>query len=84
MLFRSIEKNIENVGEEIMSDYPFDGKSLFLRGEFSDYINRDDEFEIRQLFLKAEIKTIYGAGHWLHADKPLEFLDAIFNFLSGQ
>jgi esterase len=36
---------------------------------------------MRGLFPLSEIRTIAGAGHWVHADQPEEFLRLILNFL---
>jgi pimeloyl-ACP methyl ester carboxylesterase len=54
---------------------------LFIRGGKSNYINDADEPLIRGLFPQSEIKTIAEAGHWVHADKPEEFLRLVLNFL---
>ena len=60
---------------------PFEKPALFLRGDRSDYILPDDEPLIRKHFPAAEIITIQGAGHWLHAEKPQEFFEAVREFL---
>jgi pimeloyl-ACP methyl ester carboxylesterase len=36
-----------------------------------------------QLFPAARIETIPGAGHWLHAEAPDEFLAAVRAFLEA-
>jgi len=54
---------------------------LFIRGEFSRYINSEDEMNIRRLWPKAKIITIKDAGHWVHAEQPGAFLEAIRNFI---
>ena len=56
---------------------PFSGPALFLRGGQSDYVLDPDEQVIRRLFPRAEIVTIEGAGHWLHAEQPTRFLEAV-------
>ena len=60
---------------------PFDKPTLFVRGSRSDYIKDGDFALIKTLFPKAEIITIDGAGHWVHADKPAELLTVLRNFL---
>lgn len=42
----------------------------FLKGEYSDYINDDDIRKISLMFPGAELLTVPGAGHWIHADNP--------------
>lgn len=53
-------------------------KVLFLAGEKSNYI---DQQSVKKLFPNAEIKTIDNAGHWLHAEQPELFCDAVNEFL---
>lgn len=55
--------------------------TLFLRGELSDYIQDSDIELIGKLFENVEITTIPGAAHWLHADNPAFFTEAVRNFL---
>lgn len=59
----------------------YDGETLFVRGELSDYI--DDQYvpETLEIFTNARIETITGGGHWLHAQKPKEFSEILLNFL---
>ena len=60
---------------------PFDKPALFIRGSRSDYIKDSDFALIRELFPQAELATIEGAGHWVHAEKPAELLALLRNFL---
>lgn len=60
----------------------FDGPALFVRGGASDYVRPEHEPRIRALFPAAEIRTIEGAGHWVHADRPREFIALVDRFLS--
>lgn len=60
----------------------YHGPTLFLYGLLSDYVRAEDHDLIRSLFPKAIFQALDGAGHWLHADKPREFLDAVISFLS--
>jgi len=62
---------------------PFDKPVLFIRGSRSDYIKNEDWPLIQKLFPKAELVTIEGAGHWVHAEKPAELLEVIRNFLGS-
>jgi esterase len=54
--------------------------SLFIRGELSNYILDDDIPEIENLFPDSQYITISQAGHWVHAEKPDEFVDAVLGF----
>jgi pimeloyl-ACP methyl ester carboxylesterase len=53
-----------------------------LRGGRSPYIKDSDLPLIRQLFPQAQLETIEGAGHWLHAEAPQAFLSALGRFLN--
>jgi esterase len=53
---------------------------LFIRGALSNYILDDDFPEIEEWFPEAELVTIENAGHWVHAEAPEEFIDAVLTF----
>jgi pimeloyl-ACP methyl ester carboxylesterase len=78
---RGLAENYLSLGEPISAWTPFAGPALFIRGEKSNYINWADEPLIRELFPRSEIQTIAGAGHWVHADQPEEFLRLVLNFI---
>lgn len=77
-----IETAIEAVGGGLDKDVSFNGPSLFISGGNSDYIKQDDYQLIANLFPSAEIKTVDGAGHWVHAEKPEDLKNVVLNFLS--
>lgn len=56
--------------------------SLFLGGAKSDYLLSIYNTAIYQYFPAAEITMIEGAGHWLHAEKPNEFLNEVKTFIN--
>jgi len=55
----------------------YDGPVTVINGERSDYISADDRPRFTRLFPRVEFVTIAGAGHWLHADKPEAFIEAV-------
>jgi pimeloyl-ACP methyl ester carboxylesterase len=59
----------------------FEKSTLFVRGGPSEYITRADQKIILKLFPRAKIETIPEAGHWLHAEKPEEFIRIVRSFL---
>lgn len=59
----------------------YDGPSLFVHGGKSSYVTAAHHDGIRRLFPAASIVTIDGAGHWIHADRPGEFLACVESFL---
>lgn len=56
--------------------------ALFIRGEKSRYIQDADIPRIREIFPNSSLVTIPGAGHWVHADAPEPFVNAIISFLN--
>jgi pimeloyl-ACP methyl ester carboxylesterase len=54
--------------------------TLFLRGELSNYILSEDENSLEELFPDSILQTIPNAGHWLHAEQPDTFFDAVMGF----
>lgn len=73
--------NIEEIGKPLDTLKRYQGDTLFLKGERSDYILEEDERGIMNAFAKAQIKTIPKAGHWLHAENPTDFYQEVINFL---
>ena len=49
----------------------------FIRGALSRYVLPHHEPTIRAHFPRAQVHTVEGAGHWVHADKPKEFLELL-------
>ncbi len=60
----------------------FEGKTLFIRGQKSDYVQDSDIMAIHDLFPNAQVQTIADAGHWVHAEKPKELLESLAAFYS--
>ncbi|CAL1687807.1 unnamed protein product [Lasius platythorax] len=56
--------------------------TLFIGGAKSDYIRVEDHDAIKKLFPLAEFHYIDGADHWVHADKPIKFVDLLTNFIN--
>ncbi|KOC64570.1 Abhydrolase domain-containing protein 11 [Habropoda laboriosa] len=66
-----------NVGLKV-----YNGPTLFIGGSNSDYIRVEDHNKIKQLFPSAKIFYINGANHWVHVDKPVEFLKMTVDFIN--
>lgn len=81
MNLKVLSESMEAVGEGLSDSAHYEGETLFLKGEKSDYIVKEDEEEIKTIFPKAEIETISGAGHWIHAENPEEFYEKTIGFL---
>lgn len=75
-IFAGIIKENETDPESI-PQFPL----LFIKGALSGYIRAEDQAFIRHYFPWAIIQVIPGAGHWVHAEQPAAFLQAVREFL---
>ncbi len=64
------------------SDAQTDLPTLFICGSNSEYVSGDGRARARKYFPKARFLEIQGAGHWLHAEKPTEFVASVRAFLN--
>ncbi|XP_005096349.2 protein ABHD11 [Aplysia californica] len=60
---------------------PFTKPTLFIFGGDSDHYKNADFGLIKALFPAVHTEVIPGANHFLHADKPLEFVEIVNNFV---
>ncbi|KAI9205941.1 Alpha/Beta hydrolase protein [Polychytrium aggregatum] len=58
----------------------FDHPTLFLGGKRDRYVSPQSHPAIQKFFPKATI-TYMDTGHWIHAEKPEEFMQHVTNFL---
>lgn len=79
---KSIIGNINHIFEFNAAQNRFSNKTLFLKGELSDYITEKHHEKIIFYFPKAEVVTIENAGHWLHVDEPKLFREECLGYLS--
>jgi len=54
--------------------------TLFIAGSRSNYILPEDHKAIKNLFPNAEVTSL-DTGHWVHSEKPLEFIKVVLQFL---
>ncbi|XP_075262050.1 sn-1-specific diacylglycerol lipase ABHD11-like [Convolutriloba macropyga] len=59
---------------------PIDVPLLCVRGANSNYVRDCDVERMRELFADVSVSTL-DAGHWVHSEKPLEFLNEVVTFL---
>ena len=78
----ALTEHVSEVGEALPVHAEFDGDTLFLRGDKSEYIALQDESVIKAHFPNAKISTIKNAGHWLHAENPEDFYTDVMDFIS--
>ncbi len=59
----------------------FTGSALFLSGGQSDYVTSSHNGLILQHFPSTEFEIIAKAGHWVQAEAPREFIEAVSAFI---
>lgn len=77
----ALEKHYPHIIGDLHLSKGYAGPTVFIRGEKSGYIKDTDMPHILNFFPNASLKTITGAGHWVHADNPAEFISAISDFI---
>ncbi|XP_065780892.1 sn-1-specific diacylglycerol lipase ABHD11 isoform X2 [Muntiacus reevesi] len=60
----------------------YSGPTLFLRGGNSQFLLPSHYPEIRRLFPRAQMQTVPNASHWVHSDRPQDFMAAVRGFLA--
>ena len=69
---------------DIPAAVQYPGPAFFLYGTASDYVRPEHQPRIRALFPRARMRSLVGAGHWLYAQRPDEFLSAVRRFVAGR
>lgn len=77
-----LEEHIEDMGEGMQFDGIFDGASLFVLGSKSNYYSPGDEVIIHSFFPNSQIQFL-DTGHWVQAEKPIEFTRCVLDFLKS-
>ncbi len=82
----SIKKNFSEISEGFLpsewENVQINGfPVLFIKGEKSKYINKENIPIIKRIFPAADIIEISETGHWLHAEKPMEFAKTVSSFV---
>lgn len=77
-LYDNYQKIIKNVALQHTVDLP----CLFVKGEKSKYILPEEQNTILEWFPEAEIETVKGAGHWVHADDPDKLMELVKDHLN--
>lgn len=55
-------------------------ETLFIAGGQSNYIEKEDHDQILRFFPLADFHVIERAGHWIHAEAPQEFIQAVLGY----
>jgi len=78
-----LHKQYDEVVKGIINNEPINVETLIVRGGNSGYVKDKDMDEIKTIFPMANLVTIANAGHWLHADQPIEFSSCVTNFFNN-
>lgn len=78
----AISEAYDHLRGALPSDGSFDGPVLFVAGGESGYMDASDMPRIRAQFPEAELHVLKGAGHWVHAEAPDAFSEAVLSFLT--
>ncbi len=77
----TLKNTIENIGESLPETAEIALPTLFIRGELSYYIRDTDLELIGQIFKDYQLVTIANAGHWVQAEQPKAFAEALNAFI---
>lgn len=80
---KALKQNIEEVGKGLPQNANYSSKTLFIKGENSNYIQEKDTSDISSHFKNFDIQVIKNAGHWVHAEKRDEFFEASLAHLTS-
>lgn len=81
-LLNNLDKITEGIDRRSGASLQITGSPvIFLKGKDSDYIPSDDFKDILKVFPAAEFIEIADAGHWIHADQPVEVIKNIKRLL---
>ena len=59
----------------------FDKPALFIKGSKSNYYADGDQELIKSIFTNSSFATL-DTGHWVQAEKPIEFANTVVEFLT--
>lgn len=76
-----IVKDYEKISAIPPKGLVYHGKTLFLKGENSDYIQANHKPWMDERFSQLSLRTLAGTGHWFHAEKTDMTLRIIKRFL---
>jgi len=69
----SIKSNILKITSAINTDRVFNEDILFIKGEYSNYIDNQGLFEAKKSFPKLSLVTIENSSHWIHYENQKKF-----------
>ncbi len=82
MNVQAINNQIEEVGQPLQYVDTFDKPCLFIIGAKSNYFKVSDKEDIIKIFTNSTFVEL-ETGHWVQAEKPVEFAQAVLDFLNS-
>lgn len=79
----AIYNHLNDLLAEVEITKPIKNQAMIIKGGDSEYINVADFPNIKLRFPNAKMEIIEGATHWVHAEKPKEFLELTSSFLKS-
>ena len=68
----------------LLQDLRFKRPMTAIVGERSDYVSGRDGLAYAPMFSRVQLDVIADAGHWVHADQPEAFVDAVQRALASK
>lgn len=73
----AIHSHYDEILAELEGDRSYGGPTLFIRGDNSPYVQDSALAQIEAFFPNYQLETIKDAGHWVHAEKPVELIELV-------
>lgn len=77
MNLQGLWKNYSNINIPIQSVMPVAVPAIVIRGGKSSYVEDTDLESFKEIFSDVKLITVPNSGHWVHAETPDEFYDAV-------
>jgi pimeloyl-ACP methyl ester carboxylesterase len=78
-----LRRGIARIGGWPAASGTYDGPVLWVGGDRSDYVTRDQLPAMRALFPRVRLVVVKGAGHWVHADQPAVVAETLRQWVSA-
>ena len=79
----SLIRNAVTISEFPVINGVSNTEALFLYGELSEYGVTEQKDKIKESFPLSEFAPVAKAGHWVHVEKPIKFLEIVTKFLKS-
>ena len=78
-----ISNNLSEVEKSLPANLHYSGKTLFIKGQKSDYKNKTNSSLLKKVFPEHKIVEVQKAGHWVHAENLDGFVNETEFFLES-